>query len=140
MEDVLDHSTLGKNVFGSHYNGPDNPSNYPDKNGNRKPNYSEPPVNAAGYPAIIHDKAYGLKGVSGADGLLNAESVIADDWDFVINQYKVARGSHLIKDYKTARQAAALGTGLGVLATPKTTKKYFWEPFLIGFRAMSDQR
>jgi len=120
MGDKVDPSTLNQNIFGMHYPGPDNPTTYPDAEGNRKADFSTPPVNLSGIPAIIHDQEYGNVGAVGASGLFTDSSTTMADLRFVKNEITLGNIARRQGDYGTAIKAYSLGVVLGLSALPKT--------------------
>ncbi len=97
-----------------HYPGPDNPKKY-----NGEPDYSTPPVNIAGYPAIKHDKAYDGLGISGANGMFFNTSAIPADLNFVAEEFIISYGFMFI-DPITSFKAGIIGIFSGVAIAPKT--------------------
>jgi RHS repeat-associated protein len=111
----LDPSTVGKNIFGSSYPGPNNPKDY-----GGGPNYSYSPglSKFSEYAAIGHDRAYDKLGVKGGGGLFFETKAIYADWRFVKQQlyYAIVMPSINPKDQI---KAGLLGVGLGICALPK---------------------
>lgn len=95
------------------YPGGNNPKKY-----NGLDDYSVIPSNIVEYPAIIHDLKYTRAGVSGFKGLATSSKVIGADYTFVGQELALALNPGL--SLKQRSQALILGTGLGLIALPKT--------------------
>ncbi len=113
----VDPSTLGNNLFGSHYIGGNNPLNfYGDYS------YSQSPKSFAGYFARNHDLMYDKIGITGFSGLATNTSAIPADIDFVRNNLSVAFNSG-VDPYNRALSFTT-GIGLGIIAAPKSIYYY----------------
>ena len=86
----LDPSTIGNNLFGLTYPGPNNPRSY-----NGEYNYSYVPTNLAEYPAIGHDRRYDKLKIKGAWGLFTDTRAIGADWRFVIEELSITANPYL---------------------------------------------
>uniref|UniRef100_A0A0N4ZEC0 RHS repeat-associated core domain-containing protein n=1 Tax=Parastrongyloides trichosuri TaxID=131310 RepID=A0A0N4ZEC0_PARTI len=110
----VDPSTLGRNLFGSHYIGPWNPKTY-----GGEWDYSVAPKNAADRNGLIHDRAYDDLGIEGASGLFLSKQAIPADKRFVSNQMSIMMNAWYPMDVRF--QAGVSGFILGGAATPKIT-------------------
>lgn len=114
---ALDPRTLNQQWGGllgeMSYPGGDNPKKY-----NGLDDYSVIPSKIVEYPAIIHDLKYTRAGVSGFKGLATSSKVIGADYKFVGQELALALNPGL--SLKQRSQALILGTGLGLVALPKT--------------------
>lgn len=109
----LDPSTIGNNLFGLTYPGPNNPRSY-----NGEYNYSYVPTNLAEYPAIGHDRRYDKLKIKGAWGLFTDTRAIGADWRFVIEELSITANPYLSPIDRAT--AGILGLGVGVSVLPKT--------------------
>lgn len=111
----LNPKTTRKNIWmlgRLSYGGSNNPSTYAGDD-----DFSFIPDYEVDYPPIGHDRRYYNVKAIGEDGLLYSEATIGADIRFVLEEFKIANTSI---NPITRVQGFALGSGLGILATPKT--------------------
>lgn len=111
--DALDTRTLGQNILWTSYVGKNNPKTYRGDD-----DFSYMPSNPIEYPAISHDKAYDAIGARGITGLWADTRAIKADYAFVLANYKAVLSPNTNMFQKA--QGSILGTGLGLVALPKT--------------------
>ena len=106
-------STLGRNWFGLHYPGSNNPLKY-----NEDYDYSVEPKDISGYPAIGHDRRYDNLKITGKEGLFLDMRAIGADWQFVKEELSIAFGINT--PMKSRAYAYVFGMGLAYAVYPKT--------------------
>lgn len=115
--DALDTRTLNQQWGGwlgkMSYPGGDNPKKY-----NGKDDYSYKPGNIVEYPGMMHDLKYDKMGITGFKGLATSTKAINADYTFVAQELALSLSPGL--SLKQRARAYILGTGLGLVALPKT--------------------
>ena len=111
----IDPSTLGGNLYWSHYIGGNNPKTY-----DKKGTYKVTPKYLAGYPAIGHDRRYDNLEVAGLSGLFKDQRAIGADYTFVAEELMISFSPDLSVSILDRVIAGNSAVGLGLIALPKT--------------------
>jgi RHS repeat-associated protein len=116
---ALNPSTVGKNLFGSNYIGPNNPKSY---NGNW--NYDPAPTDQLDLAAMRHDLAYDGFHTSGALGLFFSPATIGSDYRLARESFEIWGSLGPYQNQMLQIKSVTVGTAIGLSALPKTLVSY----------------
>ncbi|MBO4580936.1 MAG: RHS repeat-associated core domain-containing protein [Bacteroidales bacterium] len=113
-DESVDAKTLHKNLFGTSYTGPNNPTDY---NGNTT--YEYLPSNRSEYGSIIHDLMYDNANVKGLNGAL----LCTDVWkaDAFLTIYNIMNAKNPNTPFLDKMRSTATAIGFGIITSYKMT-------------------